>query len=115
MGDDVTLEGDDTDPGPEVRHSLVHRHLRWQFADVEQPAVPAVTGEATRPVEVVELRQVVPLTIEDLHAMVLAIGDVHEALAIGGDVVRQVEAAGIGPGLAPGKKVSAPGVVLVHA
>ena len=65
--------------------------------------------------EVVELRKVVRLAVEDLHAVVLAIGHVDQTLAVGRDVVRQVETAGIGPGLAPGKEMAALGIVLVHA
>src|SRR5262245_29966192 len=46
--------------------------------------------------------------------MVLAIGYIHEALGIGGNVVRQVETAWVGSRLPPREEVTASRVVLVY-
>jgi hypothetical protein len=79
------------------------------------PAVATVDEEPARTVEVVQLGQVSPVGVEDLNPMVLAVGHVDEPLGVGRDVVRQVEAAGIGPRLPPGEEVPATGIVLVDA
>src|SRR6185436_17634777 len=39
--------------------------------------------------------------MEDLHARVLAVGDVHQPRAVDGDAVRQYELSRATPGLAP--------------
>ena len=85
-----------------------------QLADVERVGA-GIGAEPARPVQVVPLAQVLPAAVEDLHARVLAIGDVDEAGGVGGDVVRDVEAAGVGARLAPGQQVATLGIELVHA
>jgi hypothetical protein len=52
-------------------------------------------------VEVVPLRLPFAVAVEDLDAMVLAIGDIEPAVRVAADIVRNVELAGIGAGLAP--------------
>jgi hypothetical protein len=78
-------------------------------------ALPAVGIEPAWPMQVVPLSLVAALAVEDLHAVVLAVGHVHEPIPVGGDVVREVELAGIGAGLAPREQMLAVGRVLVDA
>src|SRR5207244_10649928 len=99
--DQIALEGDDAHTRAEVRHPGVHGEVRRQLADVEQPAVAPVREEPARTVQVVALREVVPLPVEDLYAVVLTVGDVPHAVGVRGDVVRDVEAARVGARLAP--------------
>src|SRR5262249_262269 len=109
------LERNDADPGAQIRHVLVNRQLGRQLTDEEQAAIPAVAAEATGPMEVVELREVVPVAVEDLHAVVLAIGHLDEPVGWGGDVGGKIETPGVGPRLAPREEVAARRVVFVHA
>ena len=97
-----------------MRDLRIHREMCRQLADVEPPA-GAVDEEPARAVEVVQLSLVAALRVEDLDPVVLAVGYVDQALGIRGDVVRQVEAAGIGPGVAPREDVPPLGIVLVDA
>ena len=71
--------------------------------------------ERARPVHVVPLHLVLAVAVEHLHAMVLAVGDIDPAVVVGGDVVGDVELAGIGAGGAPAHQVLAVGRVLVDA
>ncbi len=64
---------------------------------------------------VVPLRLEPAVAVEHLDAMVLAIGHVHPAVGVAADVVRNVELAGIGAGLAPRAEQRAVRRVLVHA
>src|SRR5207247_268486 len=74
-----------------------------ELADVERPAVLGpVHEEAARPVEIVPLPLVHAPAVEDLHAVVLAIRDVDEPVAVRYEVVRQVELAGVLARPAPG-------------
>src|SRR5947207_1554291 len=77
----------------DVRDFLADGQIGRQLGDVAEPR-RAVDVEPARPMEVVPLREVPPLAVEDLHAAVLAISHVDEALAVGGDVVRNIEAPG---------------------
>src|SRR5439155_17590640 len=67
--DQIALESDDAHARAEVRHPGVHGEVRRQLADVEQPAVAPVREEPARTVQVVELREVVSLPVEDLYAV----------------------------------------------
>src|SRR4051812_17810571 len=60
-----------------------------------------------RPVQVVPLRLVFAAAIEDLHPVVLAVGDVDPAIGIADDIVWDVELAGIAAAFAPGGQVQA--------
>src|SRR5688572_9054862 len=111
----LPLDAEDAHARTEVGDVLVHGEVRGQLADEEDVAQPGVGGQAARTVQIVPLREVATVRIEDLHAVVLAVGHVHESGGVGGDVVRQVEAPGVGAGLAPRHQMPAFGIVLVHA
>ena len=53
------------------------------------------------------------LGVENLDAVVLAVGDVHVAVLVSHDVVGEVELAGVGAWGTPGEEVLTIGVVLV--
>ena len=48
---------------------------------------------------VVPLGFEIAVAVEDLDAVVLPVGDIDPAVRVAGDVVRDVELSGIGPGL----------------
>src|SRR5262245_59666792 len=77
-------------PWSDVGHLDVHRYPAADLADVESP-VARVTIEARGPVHVDPLRLEPAVAVEDLHAVVLAVGHVDPALGVAGDVVRDVE------------------------
>ena len=90
------------DAGADVGIVGVHVQVGGQLADVGEVAVDVQPAGA---VHVDPLLDEGALGVKDLHAVVLAVGDVHPALRVGGDAVHQVELAGIGAVLAPGKEV----------
>ena len=75
----------------------------------------AAAMQRAGPVQIVPLGLVFAVAVEHLHAMVLAVGDIDPAVGIGGDVVDDVELAGIGARLAPGLQQLAVGRVFVDA
>src|SRR6266487_278213 len=101
--------------GPEIGHVLVDGQGVAELAHVECAAVlGAVHEEAAGSVEIVPLALIPALAVEDLDAVVLAIRDVDEPVAIGDEVVGQVEVSRIGAGLTPRHHVLAVGRGLVH-
>src|SRR5260221_6279355 len=70
------LKGKQTRPKPDVTH--------------ERPIL-GVEADLHRPPRVRPLPQVFSLRTENLNAAVLAVGNVHQAAAVDGDAVRQVE------------------------
>jgi hypothetical protein len=50
---------------------------------------------------IVPPRLVFAVAVEHLHAMVFSVGDTDKNVGVGGDVMHNVELAGIGAGLAP--------------
>jgi hypothetical protein len=50
---------------------------------------------------IVPPRLVFAVAVEHLHAMVFSVGDIDKNVGVGGDVMHNVELAGIGAGLAP--------------
>src|SRR5712692_5388862 len=101
---------------PEIGHVLIHGQSVAELADVEGAAVlGAVHEEAAGAVEIVPLALVPALAVEDLDAMILAVRHIDEPVAIGDEVVGQVEVSRVGAGLTPGHDVLAVGRVLVHA
>src|SRR5262252_7044831 len=106
---------DNGDPRAKVRHIAAHRLHGAEFADVADRALAGWHEQAARTVQVVPLRLVLAVAVEHLHAMVLAIGHIHPAVGIAGDVVRDVELARIGAGTAPGEEQPSIRRVFVHA
>ncbi len=101
-GDAVALGVDDREPRAEIGHLAVDRKTRAEFADDERRLLAAAAAQRAGPVQIVPLRLVFAVAVEHLHAVVLAVGDIDPAVVIGGDIVDDVELAGIGAGLAPG-------------
>src|SRR5438874_4490813 len=110
----LALAAVDADAGPDVRHVEVDAEAAPDLADVE-PSGRALEEQARRPMHVGPLRLVLAVAVEDLDAMVLAIGDVHPALGVAADVVRDVELARVGAGLAPRVEPAAVRRIRVHA
>ena len=90
----LALVVDDAHARPEVRRGAVHAHDGAALADVADRALARRHVEAARAVQVVPLRLVAAVAVEHLHAMALAVGDVHPAVVVAADVVRQIELAG---------------------
>src|SRR5205085_1275942 len=101
--DHLTLARDDAEARPEIREILVDRLVRPQFADVADAVRAAFHVEAARSVQIVPLGLVFAVAVEDLHAMVLTVGDVDPAVGVADDVVRDVELARTGAAFAPGE------------
>src|SRR5439155_1908028 len=91
----------DADSRPDVGHVVVHAHAAADLADVEAPVRPALHEQARGAMHVVPLRLELAMAVEDLDAMVLTVGDVDPAVDVAADVVRNVELARTGAGLAP--------------
>ncbi len=90
----------------------VHLQVRGQLPNIGQ--IP-LDVQATGPVEVIPLRQIVALPVEHLHAMALPVGHIHAAPLVGAGAVHQVELAGIRAVGSPGKDMLPLKRVLVHA
>src|SRR5213594_1317855 len=91
----------DADPRPDVGHVVVDAHAAADLADVEAALRAGLHEQARGTVHVVPLGLELAVPVEHLDAMVLAVGDVDPAVPATADVVRNVELAGIGAGLAP--------------
>src|SRR5580704_5149350 len=115
--DQTALLVDDGKSRADVGVLAVDRHARPQLADDEFRVLAAAGAaiERTRPVHVVPLQLVLAIAVEYLHAMVFAVGDVDPAILVGGDVVSDVELAGIGAGGAPAHQVLAVRRIFVDA
>src|SRR6266700_2612282 len=101
-GQEFALMGVDADPGPAIRDVDVARHIGADLADIEaRRAGAGLHAKARRAVHVGPLRLVFAVAVEHLDPVVLAVGDVDPAVGVAADVVRDVELAGIGAGLAP--------------
>ena len=72
-----------------------------QFADDAVRTMAAGDRQGTRPVHIDDLRFVLSVPVEDLHPVVLAVGDVDPAIGVATDIVRKIEFTRPGPGLTP--------------
>src|SRR5579864_2914538 len=77
--------------------------------------MPFGETHAVGPVQIVPLRLPFAVAVENLDAMVLAVGDVNPAVGVTANIVRDVELAGVGAGLAPGREELAARRVFVDA
>src|SRR5262249_13196121 len=111
----ITLARQDAHAISDVGDLRVHGERGAELADVEEIALPAGREQPARPVQVLPLPLIASPVVEDLDAVVLAVGDVYETLGVGGDVMGNVEASRVGARLPPREEVSAAGIVLVHA
>src|SRR5712691_2134828 len=85
----LALVVDDADPRPEIGVEAVDREL----ADIADRAVRVGHVETAGPVQVVPLRLVLAVAVEDLDPMVLAVGDINPAIGVGADVMHEIELA----------------------
>src|SRR5205807_2291509 len=102
--DHLALARDDAEARPQIGELGVDRLVRPQLADVADAVRAAFHVEAARAVQIVPLRLVFAVAVENLHPVVLAIGDVDPAVGIADDIVRDVELARTGAAFAPGKQ-----------
>ena len=93
--------GENADARTDTRKVAVDRHERTKLADVEGALVARLHEKSAGAMEIVPLRFIASVAVEDLNTMVLAIGDIDPALAVAADVVDDIEAAGIRAGLRP--------------
>src|SRR5713101_5322404 len=93
---------DNTDARAEIRDVAADSCGWADFADVADRLVTIWHVEAARTVQVLPLRLVSSVAVEHLDPVVFAVGDIDPAVGVAADVVRDVELALIGAGLAPG-------------
>ena len=86
--------------GPRLGMSLLTAG-RTNFADVENRLMAIGHAEATRAVQVLPLGLELTVTVEDLHPVVLTVGDVDPTIGVTADVVDDIELAFTGAGLTP--------------
>ena len=92
---------DDADPWPEIGDVAADGSGRADFADVADRLVTVWHVQAARAVQVLPLRLVPAVAVEDLDPVVLAIGDIDPTVGVTADVVDDVELALASAGLAP--------------
>ena len=105
----------DADARADIRPVLVDLAGRAAFADIEERVAAGRHAHAVRPVQIVPLGLELAVAVEHLDPVVLAVGDIEPAVGVAADVVRDVELAGIGAGLAPRHQQLAVGRVFVDA
>src|SRR4029077_12627229 len=110
-GDTLALAVNDGQARAQVWNPAIDRHARTEFADDEIWMRAAAAMQRARTVQIVPLRFIFAAAVEHLYAMVLAIGDIDEAIGVGCDIVHDVELARIGAGLAPAFEQPAVGCV----
>jgi TolB-like protein/class 3 adenylate cyclase/lipoprotein NlpI len=111
----LTLVAVDADPRTDVRPVAIDLARRSALTDVNQRVAPGRHAHAVRPVQIVPLGLEPAVAGEDLYPVVFAVGDIDPAVGVAADVVRHVELAGVGAGLAPCKQQSAVRRVFVDA
>ena len=117
MGQDFPLRGHNREPRPEIGYALGERRhsLRAELADHRDRLFAPRDEETAGAHEIVPLGLIFAVAVEDLHAMIFAIGDVDPALVIAGDIVDEIELPRIGPRLAPGEQQFTVRRILVNA
>src|SRR5215468_1401549 len=106
--------GPDGNPRTDAGRRRIDRHPRTTLTDIGQWMLSPRHAQSARPVHVIPLRFIAALAVEHLHAVVLAIRDVHPAGLIAADVMDDVERAWIGSGLAPRELPLAVWRIFVH-
>src|SRR5215468_10560120 len=89
--------------GPMLGQSRLISPDRPPFADIDERVAAGRHAHAVRPVQIVPLGLELAVTVEHLDPMVFPVGDIDPAIGVATDVVRDVELAGIGARLAPGR------------
>ena len=91
----------DTDARPEIGNITADGGGRADFADLADRLMTVWHVEAARTVQVLPLRLVFAVAVENLDAMVLTVRDIEPAVGVAADVVDDVELALAGSGFAP--------------
>src|ERR1700759_182484 len=82
---------DEGQPRAEIGHLEIDGHAGAELADDEgRRLAAAATAQRAGSVQIVPLRLVLAVAVEHLHAMVLAVGDIDPAVAVGRDVVDDI-------------------------
>src|SRR5919108_5502640 len=84
-----------------------------QLTDVQVWISPAAEVDAAGTVHVIPHSEKFTLRVEDLDAVILAVGDVDTIFRVGGDVMWDVELPRPDPGLAPREEQATVGGILV--
>jgi predicted CxxxxCH...CXXCH cytochrome family protein len=84
----LALMVDDANPRPKVGDVAAYGSGRTDFADVENRLMAIGHAEATRAVQVLLLGLELTAAVEDLHPVVLTVGDVDPAIGVAADVVK---------------------------
>src|SRR5271166_591099 len=71
------------------------------LADIDERVGAGRHAHAVRPMQIIPLSFELAVAVEHLDPMVLAVGDIDPAVGVAADVVRNVELARVGAGLAP--------------
>ena len=109
--------GDNREPRPEIGNALGERghSFRAEFTDHRDRLPSPRDEQAARAHEIVPLRLIFAVAVEDLNAVIFPIGDVDPALVIAGDIVDEIELPRVGPRLAPGEQQFTVRRILVNA
>ena len=99
--DQLALIIDNADARAEVGDITADRGRRADLADIKDRFVAVRQAQPARTVQVLPLCLELALAVEDLDAVVLAVGYVDPAIGITADVMHDVELAGIGTRLTP--------------
>src|SRR5688572_7320409 len=110
----AVVSADDGDAWPKVRGVATETECRAALADIAVGTTPLGQEQRARPVQVAPLGFVPALAVEDLHAVVLAVGDIDPAVLIAADVVRQIELPFADAGGAPRHDQMTIGRILMH-
>src|SRR6185437_10159506 len=114
-GQDVPLGIENADAGPEVGILPVDRQVWPDLPHIAQRACPERHAQPARTMHIGPLRLELAVAVEHLDAVALAVRDVHPAVRVADDVVRQVELAGATAGRAPAQQQLAVGRIFVDA
>src|ERR1700730_8395666 len=98
---EFALVVDDADARPEVRTLQVDGHRRTKLPDIADRVTGIVHVKPARAMQVIPLRLILAVAVENLDAVVLAVGDIDPTIGVGADVVHDVEFAWASAGLAP--------------
>src|SRR5262249_49162525 len=110
--DSVRADLDRLAPGQDFSAGRIHRDARNLVRDVERAA--RVTVDVHRVVKVAPLAVEVALGAEDLHAVVLSVGDEDPIVRVDPHSVRGRELTASGAGRAPREQMLAFGIEPVH-
>src|SRR3984893_1646793 len=83
----LALVIDDANPRPKVGDVAAYGSGRPDFADVENRLMAIGHAKATRAVQVLPLRLELAVAVEDLHPVVLTVGDVDPTIGVAAEQI----------------------------